>query len=54
MAYAALFSDLAARLFGATASEATAVEPELVTMGVEAIVDAVDPRLRTVSGYSKK
>lgn len=55
MSFATLFSGLAARLFAATPPEAGAtVDPELVKMGVEAVVDAVDPRLRTMSGYSKK
>ena len=37
-----LFSELAARLFGP--SPPAAVDAELLTMGVEAVVDAVDPR----------
>lgn len=53
MPFATLFSGLAARLFGGGPSDPAApVEPELVTMGVEAVVDAVDPRLRSLSGYA--
>ena len=47
-----LFSELAARLFGP--SPPAAVDAELLTMGVEAVVDAVDPRLRTMSGYARR
>jgi hypothetical protein len=55
VAFANLFSNVAARLFGAAPAGAnSAVEPELVHIGVEAIVDAVDPRLRTISGYDSK
>ncbi len=53
MPFATLFSNVAAKLFGA-APAAGAVEPELVHLAVEAVVDAVDPRLRTVSGYARK
>src|SRR4051812_49097402 len=54
MSFATLFSDLAAGLFGQAAIDTKTVEPQLVSMGVEAVVDAVDPRLRTMPGYSKK
>jgi hypothetical protein len=55
MAFANLFSSLAARLFGAAPQAAGGpLEPELVSMGVEAVVDAVDPRLRALSGYARK
>jgi hypothetical protein len=55
MPFATLFSNVAARLFGgAPAGGASGVEPELVQMAVEAVVEAVDPRLRTVSGYARK
>jgi hypothetical protein len=55
MPFATLFSNVASRLFGASApASAGAVEPELVQLAVEAIVDAVDPRLRTVSRYQNK
>src|SRR5512134_1834499 len=55
MPFATLFSNVASRLFGtATAGAAGSVEPELVQLAVEAIVDAVDPRLRSVSRYRSK
>lgn len=55
MAFADLFSGLAARLFGTAPPDAgTAVAPELLELGVEAIVDTVDPRLRSLSGYPRK
>jgi hypothetical protein len=55
MPFATLFSNVAARLFGAPAAGgADTVEPELVKLAVEAIVDAVDPRLRAISGYERK
>jgi len=58
MPFATLFSNVASRLFGAaparTDGAAGAVEPELVQLAVEAIVDAVDPRLRSVSRYQSK
>ena len=53
MPFATLFSNVAAKLFGA-APGAGAIEPELVQMAVEAVVDAVDPRLRSVAGYARK
>jgi hypothetical protein len=53
MPFATLFSNVASKLFGASPAGG-AVEPELVQMAVEAVVDAVDPRLRTVSGYARK
>lgn len=50
-----LLSGLAARLFGAEPHEAGAPpDPQLVGSGVEAVVDAVDPRLRTLPGYAQK
>jgi hypothetical protein len=52
MAFGNVFSALAARLFGAAAPGT--VDAELVTMGVEAVVDAVDPRLRAMSGYARR
>ena len=58
MPFATLFSNVASRLFGAaparTDGAAGAVEPELVQLAVEAIVDAVDPRLRSVSRYQSR
>ena len=55
MPFASLFSNVAARLFGSTApGDIAAAEPELVKTAIEAIVDAVDPRLRTVSGYQRR
>jgi hypothetical protein len=55
MAFADLFSSLAAKLFGAAPPAAgAAADPELVSMGVEAVVEAVDPRLRTLSGYARR
>jgi hypothetical protein len=55
MPFATLFANVASRLFGGAAPGAAgAVEPELVQLAVEAIVDAVDPRLRTVSRYQNK
>jgi hypothetical protein len=55
MPFATLFSNVASRLFGAApAGAAGTVEPELVQLAVEEIVDAVDPRLRSVSGYRKR
>jgi len=55
MPFASLFSSVAARLFGAPApGGGGAVEPELVRLAVEEIVDAVDPRLRSVSRYQSK
>lgn len=47
-----LFSELAARLFGP--SPPAAVDAELLTMSVEAVVDAVDPRLRAVPAYARR
>ena len=55
MPFATLFSDLASRLFGAPAAEhGHTVEPELVTIATDAITEAVDPRLRSISGYREK
>jgi len=55
MPFATLFSNVAAKLFGAPAAGGTdKVEPELVKLAVEAVVDAVDPRLRVVSAYHRK
>jgi hypothetical protein len=55
MPFATLFSNVASRLFGAAPAGATgAIEPELVQLAVEAIVDAVDPRLRGVSRYQSR
>jgi hypothetical protein len=55
MPFATLFSNVASRLFGAApAGAAGAVEPELVQLAVEAIVDAVDPRLRSLSRYQSR
>jgi hypothetical protein len=54
MPLASLFSSFAARLFGGAAPGGEAVDPELVKMGVESVVDAVDPRLRAHSRYSAK
>jgi hypothetical protein len=54
MPFATLFSNVAAKLFGATGAGGNGVEPELVQLAVEAVVDAVDPRLRSVSGYARK
>jgi len=55
MAFTNLFSNVASKLFGAApAGDTGKVEPELVQMAVESIVDAVDPRLRVVSGYQGK
>lgn len=55
MPFSTIFTNVAAKLFGARQNGgADTVEPELVQMMVEAIVDAVDPRLRAVSGYHGK
>jgi hypothetical protein len=54
MPFATLFSNVAAKLFGATGNGENGVEPELVQLAVESVVDAVDPRLRSVSGYARK
>ena len=55
MPFATLFSNVASRLFGAAPQAAGgAVEPELVQLAVEAIVEAVDPRLRGVSRYQNR
>jgi hypothetical protein len=52
MPFADLFANVASRIFGAVPDGgAGKVEPELVQLAVEAIVDAVDPRLRSVSRY---
>ena len=54
MPFAALFSNVASRLFGAAPAVPGAVEPELVQLAVEEIVEAVDPRLRGVSRYQSR
>jgi hypothetical protein len=55
MPFADLFSNVASRIFGAAPDGgAGKVEPELVQLAVEAIVDAVDPRLRSVSRYQSR
>jgi hypothetical protein len=55
MPFATLFSNVASRLFGAPPpGGAGTAEPELVRLAVEEIVDAVDPRLRTLSRYQSK
>lgn len=48
------FSNVAARIFGGAQDGAAKIEPELVELAIEAVIDTVDPRLRTVSGYRKK
>jgi len=53
--FATLFSIVASKLLAVPPAGGTrAVEPELVQMEVEDIVDAVDPRLRVVSGNQRK
>jgi len=53
--FATLFSNVASRLFSAAPpGGAGTVEPELVQLAVEEIVNAVDPRLRTLSRYRSK
>jgi hypothetical protein len=47
-----VFAAIAARLFAS--SPTAAVDPELCTMAVEAVVDAVDPRLRVMFGYAHR
>jgi hypothetical protein len=55
MAFGTLFSNVASKLFGDTpAGRPGTVEPELVQIATEAIIEAVDPRLRVVSGYQAK
>ena len=54
MAAGSFFSAVAAKLFGAAPDAGAKVEPELVELAIEAVIDTVDPRLRTVSGYRKK
>ncbi len=54
MPFATLFSDVAMRLFGAPPAHGQAVEPELVQIATEAIVEAVDPRLRAVPSYRRR
>src|SRR5258705_1130298 len=55
MAFGTLFSSVASKLFGdAPAGRPGRVEPELVKIATEAIVQAVDPRLRVVAGYQRK
>ncbi len=55
MAFGTLFSNVASKLFGDTpAGRPGAVEPELVQIATEAIIESVDPRLRVVSGYQAK
>lgn len=53
MPFATLFANVAARIFGAPAG-GDSVEPDLVQAAVEAVVDAVDPRLRTLAGYQRR
>lgn len=50
------FSSIASRLFGGAqqVAPAQAVERGLLDMAIEGMVDAVDPRLRAVSGYQRK
>lgn len=48
------FSAIAAKIFGDSASAGSTVEPELVELAVEAVIDTVDPRLRAVADYRKK
>lgn len=45
---------LAARVFGNGAGATDTVEPELVELATEAVIDTVDPRLRAVTDYRKK
>jgi len=55
MPFATLFSNVAAKLFGAApVGAADTVEPELIKIAVEEIVNAVDPRLCMISGYHGK
>jgi len=55
MAFGSLFSNVVSKLFGdAPAARPGTVEPELVKIATEAIVETVDPRLRVVSGYQRK
>jgi hypothetical protein len=54
MATGNFFSAVAAKLFGSAPDDRAKVEPELVELAIEAVIDTVDPRLRTVSGYRKK
>jgi hypothetical protein len=55
MPFATLFSNVASRLFGAAPARGDgAVEPELVQIVVEEIVEAVDPRLRSLSRYQSR
>lgn len=54
MALGGLFAGLAAKLFGGAPEGGAPVDPELVDLAVEAVIDTVDPRLRTVSGYRGK
>lgn len=52
MAFADLFSDIAARLFGA--APAADADQVLVDAAIEAVVDAVDPRMRAERKYRAK
>jgi hypothetical protein len=54
MPLAGFFSSFAARLFDGAAPGGEAVDPTLLKMGVESVVDAVDPRLRSYPRYSAK
>src|SRR4051812_12925959 len=54
MATGNFFSAVAAKLFGGAPEDGAKVEPELVELAIEAVIETVDPRLRTVSGYRKK
>ena len=52
MAFADLFSDIATRLFGATGTPDA--DQALVEAAIEAVVDAVDPRIRAERKYRAK
>lgn len=52
MAFADLFSDIATRLFGPAG--APDADKALVADAIEAIVDVVDPRIRSDRGYRRK
>jgi len=54
MDFGALFSSVASKVFGGTSAGSAKVEPELVHIATEAIVEAVDPRVRVISGYQRK
>ena len=49
MAFSSLFSTIGAKLFGSNAVDTA--DGDLVDSMIEAIIDAVDPRLRMISGY---